>query len=215
MAIPLELDQIHRDFFAARSGEFDLSHAEGCGKYTEAWVRYAQAVGYPKVGHLKKNPSQTQYAGHAIDAFLYNEPASETEPLLQAVDIIARAEAKPPYTSANPAPAANWGVDIPRYTEADWMENPGDGGEGGGESDNVVPWTAYNEQGFEELKRQLAFDYGRRPQAADFDVTVWAARVFHSCYMGPSGTPLGMEAALLKHRPEWCAALGVPVVPLP
>jgi hypothetical protein len=29
--------------------------------------------------------------------------------------------------------------------------------------------------------------------------------------MGPEKTPLGLNAAIKKHRPEWCAALGVPV----
>lgn len=81
--------------------------------------------------------------------------------------------------------------------------------------EGYVPWVQYDENGFQELKRQLAYDYARRPQGADFDVSVWAARVFHSCYMGPEKEPLGMEAALVKHRAEWCAALGVPVVPIP
>lgn len=80
---------------------------------------------------------------------------------------------------------------------------------------NVVPWVGYDEGGNKELKRQLAFDYGRRPQGADWDVSIWAARVFHSAYMGPAKLPLGMAKALMKHRLEWCAALGVPVIPIP
>ncbi len=80
---------------------------------------------------------------------------------------------------------------------------------------NTVPWVPYDENGFQELKRTLAYDYARRPQGADFDVTVWAARVFHSSTMGPEKVPLGKEAAMNKHRPEWCGALGVPVIPVP
>jgi hypothetical protein len=93
---------------------------------------------------------------------------------------------------------------------SDWLEKPNQGGEGG-EHDFMVPWVPYDENSFQTLKKQLAYDYGRRPQQADFDVTVWAARVFHSQYFGPEGKPLGFDIAMRKHRPEWCAALGVPV----
>ena len=76
--------------------------------------------------------------------------------------------------------------------------------------DNSVPWVAYDESLFNlRLQQQLAYDYGRRPQNADFQVTTWAARVFHSTYMGPEKKPLGFDEALKKHRPEWCGALGV------
>jgi hypothetical protein len=81
--------------------------------------------------------------------------------------------------------------------------------------DDMVPWVGYDENGFNELKRQLAYDYARRPQGADFDVSVWAARVFHSAYMGPEKTPLGLVAAVDRHQVEWCAALGVSVKDVP
>lgn len=87
------------------------------------------------------------------------------------------------------------------------------GGSGGGAG--MVPWVGYDEGSFQELKRQLAYDYARRPQGADWDVTVWAARVLHSATMGPERVPLGQVAALAKHRPEWCGALGVAVVAIP
>jgi hypothetical protein len=206
--IPSELHGIFDKFYADHKQQYNFSTNEGCGKYTEDAVKNAQDMGYSKVGHLKKNPGQTQYNGHANDAFLYNEPASETNDLLQAVDIIYAAEAKPPYTPSNPAPDKNFGIDEPRYTEEDWSYEPQ--GEGG-ENDHSVPWVVYDERGFENLKQTLAHDYARRPQGADFDVSVWAARVFHSCYMGPDGIPLGMDAAMHKHKPEWCAALGIPV----
>ncbi len=77
---------------------------------------------------------------------------------------------------------------------------------------NTVPWVPYDEAGFNDrVRQQLHYDYNRRPQGADFYVGVWSARVFHSAYMGPDRTPLGMDAAIRKHRPEWCAVMGIAV----
>lgn len=208
MAIPGELKTLADQFFTAHAHEYNLAENDGCGLYTEAFVRHAQNIGYPLVGHLKKNPGQTQYNGHANDAFLYREAASSIEPLYQAVDIIARAEAKPPYGPNNQPPGLNFGIDIPRYTDADWLAEPN--GEGG-ENDHLVPWAAYNEQGFQRLKNMLSHDYSRRPQGADFDVSVWAGRYFHNCYMGPEGIPLGEDAALKRVKPELCAELHIPM----
>lgn len=196
--IPNELKQFTDQFFKDNSKKFELSTNEGCGLYTEAYVVYAQANNWTKVGHLKKNSGQTNYNGHANDAFLY---AEYVDGLYQAVDIIGSAEAKPPYTSDNPAPSANFGIDIPRYTAADWYLIEG--------STSMVPWVQYNEQGFQSLKNMLAHDYARKPQGADFDVSVWAGRYFHNCYMGPDGTPLGEQAALERIKPELCSALGI------
>lgn len=202
--IPEELANFNNSFWMSNSQNFDMSTNDGCGQYTESWVASARAHGFNKVGHLKKNPGQTQYNGHANDAFLYNEPDPT---LLRAVDIIFAAEATPPYSPSNPAPNINFGVDIPRYTVADWMPVPN----GGPTPTKQVPWVAYNEQGFQRLKNMLAHDYGRRPQGADFDVSVWAGRYFHNCYMGPNGTPLGEQKALEKIKPELCAALNIPM----
>jgi len=206
MAIPAALQTFNNEFWTANAHRYDLTSQQGCGEYTEAWIESAKEL-YPKVENLKKNPGQTQYNGHAIDAFLYAEPASPTNSLYQAVDIIGAAESTDP---ANP-PKVNWGVDEPRYTAADiWHGDSGGGGTG-----DSVPWMPYDENSFQALKNVLAYDYGRRPQAADFDVTVWSARVFHSAYMGPEKKPLGLNQATLKHRPEWCEALGVPVDVMP
>lgn len=204
MAIPANLDDLCKEFWNANNHLYDFRYAEGCGLYTEAWVEYAKNNGYPRVENLAKNPGQTQWNGHAVDAFLYAEPYSNSNPLYQAVDIIASAES----ANAN----YNWGVDTPRYTAADiWVGTPGGGEKPDKPAVDSVPWLPYDENSFQQLKQVLAYDYGRRPQAADFDVTVWSARVFHSAYMGPDKKPLGLDAAIKKHRPEWCEALGIPV----
>lgn len=206
------LTAISKAFFALHNQSYDLSTNEGCGKYTETFVTEMRMTNN-KVFHLKKNPGQTQYNGHANDTILYKDALTDFN-LYSAVDIIGNAEQHKPWLptpGGNEPPLGQWIVDIPRYTDADLMligstPNP---------TTNKVPWVSYDEKGFQQLKNLLAFDYGRRPQNADFDVSVWAARVFHSAYMGPEKNPLGFDAALTKHRPEWCAALGVPVIPFP
>ncbi len=195
MAIPADLEKLNIQFWLNTSHAYDLTTRNGCGQYTEAWVLYAKGHGYPKCENLRKNPGQTQYRGHAIDAFLYTDGEGNPQGLYQAIDIIGGAEGE--------NPKINWGVDIPRYTDSDIWHEP--------TSNNMVPWVAYDEQGFGLLKTQLDWDYSRRPQGPDYDVSVWAARVFHSQYMGPAAKPLGFVESMKKHRPEWCAALQVPV----
>jgi hypothetical protein len=81
---------------------------------------------------------------------------------------------------------------------------------------DTIPWQPYwGDEATKELEDVLAFDYARRPQGADFGVAKWASRTVHSAYMGPEGKPLGFKAATDRHRPEWCEALKVPVVPYP
>lgn len=196
--IPTQLEQLHRDFWTTFHSQFNLSTNEGCGLYTESWVKYAQNRGWPKVQNLKKNPGQTQYNGHANDAFLYTDGVGNEGGLYAAVDLIAGAE--------GPSPSINWGVDIPRYKDSDvWS---------GGVIPvpaKTVPWLPYDENSFQRLKKMLKHDYDRRPQGPDYDVSVWAGRYFHNCYMGPEGTPLGEQKALEKIKPELCSALGIPV----
>jgi hypothetical protein len=80
--------------------------------------------------------------------------------------------------------------------------------------EKTVPYEPYwGDPESDYLGRLLVFDYGQRPQLIDAESMRWTSRVFHSAYMGPDGIPLGLDAAIIKHRPEWCNALGVPVVP--
>lgn len=202
MAIPTALRQLFDAYFEIHAHNYDLSTVGDCGKYMEAVIPYAQAHGYAKVGFLKKTGTGTQYNGHAIDSFLYDEPVPPSN-LLQSCDVIKDAE-------TNHA-SAGWSLDTPRYQESDWLERPSPNGGEGNEHDGMVPYVSYDENGFQRLKRMLAHDYGRRPQNADFDVSVWAGRYFHNCYMGPSGIPLGEQGALERVKPELCNALGIPM----
>lgn len=194
-----EIKPLCNTFFENHAHQFDLTHNQGCGEYTEALVEYLRALGHTKVGHLKKNPGQTQWNGHANDAFLYRQGDPS---LYRAVDVIGAAESTDP---ANP-PRPNFGIDQPRYTDEFWMAEPSSQPH----PSNMVPWVPYDENGFQSLKKELAYDYARRPQGADFDVSVWAARTFHNAFMGPEKTPLGMTAGIDRAKREWSAALGVP-----
>ena len=194
MAIPSYLAE-SKEFFNANKHLYDFSHKDDCGKYTEKFITHLRnTVGDKNVGHLRKYGAQTQYKCHAIDALLYKDRDK-----YQSVDFIGGAEgpnASPTYT-----------IQEVFYASKDWSAEPP---ECGGTTPMTVPYVAYNESSFQRLKKMLAHDYARRPQNADFDVSVWAARMFHNQYMGPEGKPLGEQKALERIKPELCAALGIP-----
>lgn len=52
-----------------QQGDFDLATKEGCGLFTEACcdaLHHSDAMW----GHIKKNPGQNQWNGHAVDALM-------------------------------------------------------------------------------------------------------------------------------------------------
>lgn len=225
MSVPAELKTLCDKFFDANAKNFDLTENSGCGQYMEKLVPYCQTNGFPKVGHLKKSGG-TMYNGHANDSFLYNEPVAPDN-LLQAVDVIANAEAKPPYTPTHKAPAKGWSVDDPRYKSSDWMQsvssapNPNPEPEPETEPDSV-PWVPYwGDEKSDELTRTLFYDFSRAKEPTNPGMGRWLNRALHSAAIGPmppssGGVPLGIMGAIAKHRPEWCHELsrgGVPMDP--
>lgn len=194
--IPNQLRQVTDKFFIDNKHRFDFSHADGCGKYMEALIPYLQKNGFEEAGFLRKYGTQTQYNGHAVDALLWK---TDSINLLQSVDVVKDAE-------SNHA-SAGFSVDEPRYQHKDWLQSPMT--DTYGPPENKVPYVPYNENGFQRLKRMLIHDYGRKPQGADFDVSVWAGRYFHNCYMGPNGHPLGEQGALERIKPELCESLKI------
>lgn len=198
------------EFFLARSDEFDLTTNEGCGQYIEAFVEEAQNKGFEKVGHLKKTGSATQYNGHANDTFLYREPIGE-EGLYQAVDIIANAESKPPYTPSHQPPAAGWSVDIPRYKDSDWYLI----------EDNPIPiptFPSYESLGGdfvarENLGKVLASDYKEANQQLNDGSVVWTFRTLYDAFDYILNQHMNSKDAIFKsidkHRKEWRKELGL------
>lgn len=89
---------------------FNLSTKDGCGIFTDAVARLLKSKD-ARFGHLKKNPGQNQYDGHAVDAVLY---LSDTPGQSVAVDII--------FSSETPEAKPSWGLDVPRYSPSDWRD---------------------------------------------------------------------------------------------
>lgn len=203
MSVPTELKFLADAFFLAHSDEYDLSSQEGCGQYTEAFVEEAQYKGFKRVGHLKKNPSQTQYNGHAIDAILYREGVGP-EGLYQAIDLIGNAE-------SNHA-VANFSVDIPRYKDSDWMEKPGSAS---GSPVNIFP--GYEALGGDKtavlLGNVLESDYREAKQPMNAGSSVWSFRTLYDALNDVIVNKMdGLSAvnkSISKHRPEWRKELGL------
>lgn len=104
----------HLDPFATiqavyEQGEFDLSTKEGCGLYTEACCETLNVQQSPLYGHIKKDPAQNQYNGHAVDAIQLLAIAGNTQPGIY--DIILSTEspdAKPAWSYKGPPDPSLW-----------------------------------------------------------------------------------------------------------
>lgn len=198
--IPVELEQLHRTHWNTFSANYNLSHKDGCGQYTEHWVTFANSNGYPLVKNLKKNPGQTQYNGHAIDAFLYADGAGNPEGKYAAVDIIGGAE--------GPNPVINWGVDIPRYTSADiWNGSTPQPG-----------FPSYESLGGDALCRELVgipltADYAQAGKPLNDGSVVWTNRTVYDalyfCIVDKLEARSAYTKSANKHRPEWRKELGL------
>lgn len=192
-------------YFAEHSGKYDFSHKEECGRFTENWlIHLRNKTGDLRFKHLRKYGNRTQYNKHAIDVIAYDNRNFENGTPIMEVDILGNAES---IDQINKPTVPTWQDRNTAYEPKDLME-PSEIGER--VESNTVPWTVYNEQGFERLKKMLMHDYGRRPQGPDFDVSVWAGRYFHNQYMGPNKIPLGENEALRRVKGELCIALGIP-----
>jgi hypothetical protein len=217
--VPLGLKTLTDAFFLDNAHRFDMAHADECGRYMEELVPYAQTHGWPKVGFLRKNPGQTQYNGHAIDALAYDLGNN----LTHAVDVIGNAEQPHPWKSEDPIngkddPKANFGEDMATAykTDKDWLKTPQSGTQP--TPVPVVPWAPYwGDPSSDKITRTFMYDYSRANQSLNPGFGRWLNRCLHSAYMGPEGKPLGPDAALARHRPELCQALGGldPNVPVP
>jgi len=209
MAVPDHRVQLEQ-YFNANKHKYDFRHVEGCGKYLEDAVRECLQPLDAKWGLLKYTGPGTKYNGHRIDSILYRDPhPGDTN--LRSIDVIIDAETD--------HAKSGWGKDAEaRYTISDWLDKPVTTQP---IPVDAVPWQGYfGDASNAEFKRVLAYDYARRPQGPDYDVSVWAFRVVYTALMGllsPSqgGSPLGLGDAVTHHRSEWCNALGVSVIPVP
>lgn len=222
MSVP-NYTNLSKNFFHDHSSKFDLSTNEGCGKYTEAFVKSARNLD-PRIGHLKKNPSQTQYNGHANDAVLYPTGVSSIDgEIYHAVDIIARAEQKKPWCDfvgqghknemiCNDPPEGQWNEDHDtEYHSKDWLAEP---------QTPEIPkpsFPGYEELGGDQTARELlgkllALDYAGKNRLMDDGTVVWIFRTLYDAIQDVIVNKAEPKKAILKsidkHRPEWRKELG-------
>lgn len=91
------------------AGEYDLATKEGCGLYTEDCCAALFTDHWYTWGHIKKDPAQNQYNGHAVDALQLLTPAGATEAGIY--DIIwstESPEAKPAWSYKGPPDLNLW-----------------------------------------------------------------------------------------------------------
>ena len=91
----------------------NLATVEGCGKYTEDCCDALHAEHSEMWGHIRKNPGQNQYQGHAVDAIMLLTNVSSQAGNVQAgiYDIIfssASFEAKPVFNFVEPPHYELW-----------------------------------------------------------------------------------------------------------
>jgi hypothetical protein len=80
--------------------DHDLSEKDGCGTFTEDCCTALNEQQSADWGHIKKNPGQNQWNGHAVDALMLRWPAGDTQAGIY--DIIHDSE------SANASPSFNY-----------------------------------------------------------------------------------------------------------
>lgn len=178
------------------TGLFSLRTEEGQAAFTDAVVAALHGLD-ERWGHLKKNPGQTAVHGHGEDSALYlsDEPGQS-----QAVDFIGGAG------GPNPLPA--WQVDIPRYSESDWLD-PTEHGQTVIVAPPPAPQFPYPDENtagkaFQARVKQAYTDAGRAfPDPNDQDAFRHFQRFGYSSHEMPA------EQAADKHVKELRAQLGV------
>jgi hypothetical protein len=101
-------DIIHAVYDA---NEFDLATKEGCGEFTEACCEALHEAHSSQWGHIRKNPGQNQYNGHAVEAVMLL-----AGPECGIYDIVYNSEsadAAPAYNYKGPPDNALWYYDDP------------------------------------------------------------------------------------------------------
>jgi len=87
----------------------NLSTASGCGLFTEDVVKELHEKMNPGWGHVKKEPGQNQFNGHAVDAIHLLVPSGGTAPgIYDIIQSSASPEAKPVFNYADPPDNSLW-----------------------------------------------------------------------------------------------------------
>jgi hypothetical protein len=91
------------------SGSFNLATASGCGLFMEAGCEELHKKMHPAWGHIKKNPGQNQFNGHAVDAIMLLVPSGGTAPgVYDCIQDSASPNAKLVFNYAGPVDNSLW-----------------------------------------------------------------------------------------------------------
>lgn len=193
-AVPNRSD-VPQKLFA--TGLYNLHTEEGQGAFVDAVVSTLHGID-EAWGHLKKSAGQSQLHKHAEDAALFKLGDGRA----QAVDFIAGA--------GGPNPGPGWGVDEPRYKDADWFNPTEHNGSSGCPACPPVqveygyPDENTDGKSFQDRVQRAYVEAGRAfPDPNDRD----AFR--HFMRFGYSSRHLGAKAAADKHVAELRADLGL------
>jgi hypothetical protein len=88
------------------TGLYDLSTKEGCGQFTEACCTSLHDWNNTQWGHIKKEPAQNQYNGHAVDAVMCL--AGPEHGIWDIIFSSASSDARPVYNRAGDAKPELW-----------------------------------------------------------------------------------------------------------
>lgn len=90
-------------------GNYDLSTKEGCGVYTEDCCNALFTQHWYLWGHIRKEPAQNQWAGHAVDAIqLLQDAGHTTAGIYDIIWSTESAEAKPAWSYKGPPDLNLW-----------------------------------------------------------------------------------------------------------
>ena len=87
----------------------NLSTNAGCGKFTEDCCKELHDTMHPAWGHIKKNPGQNQFNGHAVDAIMLLVPSGGTAPgIYDIIQSSASSDARPVFNYVEPPNPELW-----------------------------------------------------------------------------------------------------------
>ena len=88
------------------TGQYHLGTKEGCGQFTEACCTAIHDSLANTCGHIRKEPAQNQWNGHAVDAIMFL--AGGWVGIWDIITSSVSPEAKPAFNYAGPAEPEKW-----------------------------------------------------------------------------------------------------------
>ena len=104
------------------TGDYELVSKEGCGRFTEACCSELHNKNHQTWGHIKKNPGQNQFNGHAVDAVqcLAGEYTGIWDIILDSES----ANASPAFNHKGPADPVLWYYPAAPLTDGENARTP-------------------------------------------------------------------------------------------